>query len=93
VFNQNLNRAFILLAIDAGLQNQLARLLQEDFEQVLQRPIETTPFHGTWPPRLHNLAGVCSPRKFDESRVAEAYNARGNLADGSFGNEEVSWRT
>jgi hypothetical protein len=48
VFNQNLNRAFVLLNIDAGLENQLPRLLQEDFEQVLQRPIETTRVTGMW---------------------------------------------
>ena len=48
MFKQNLNRNFVLLNIDAGLQNQLPRLLQEDFEQVLQRPIETTPLIGMW---------------------------------------------
>jgi hypothetical protein len=41
--NQNLNRAFDLLELNAGERNQLPGLLQEDFEQVLRRPIETAP--------------------------------------------------
>ena len=49
MFNQNLNRAFVLLDIDAGLQNQHPSRLLEDFEQVLQRPIETTGIIGNWP--------------------------------------------
>jgi hypothetical protein len=46
--NQNLNRALDLLELNAGERNQLPRLLQEDFEQVLRRPIETTPLIGSW---------------------------------------------
>jgi hypothetical protein len=46
--NQNLNRAFDLLELNAGERNQLPSLLQEDFEQVLRRPIETAGIIGMW---------------------------------------------
>jgi hypothetical protein len=46
-FNQNLYRAFVLFDIDTRQQGQLPRLLQEGFDQVLQRPIETAPFNRT----------------------------------------------
>jgi hypothetical protein len=46
-FNQNLNRAFVFFDINAGYQDQLPRLLQKGFDQVLQRPIETAPFNRT----------------------------------------------
>src|SRR5580704_7547972 len=42
-------QGFCFVWVDARERNQLPRLLQEDFEQVLQRPIETTPFLRTWP--------------------------------------------
>jgi hypothetical protein len=41
-------QGFCFDCIDARERNQPRRLLQEDFEQVLNRPIETTGLLGTW---------------------------------------------
>jgi len=47
-------QGFCFVWADAREQNQPPRPLREDFEQVLQRPIETTPFMRTWPSKPRN---------------------------------------
>ena len=68
-------QGFCFDCIDARERNQPRRLLLEGFEQMLHRPIETTPFLRMWQVDFVMLVGVCSVGRLVESSAGEAYDA------------------
>ena len=70
VLNQNLSRAFDLFELKPANEISFLRLLREDVEQVLRRPIETTGILGKWPNRLPRPQKPVSGKLLISARAA-----------------------